>query len=93
MKTKTAIDLELRKMLRKERGKLKEYEEMLDRMCMTAEEKEELREWMTHGKSVNSNPYLLYEENGCPMDLITASRMAGEMAADPKHFQSPDMED
>jgi hypothetical protein len=80
MKIKTSLDLELMKMLGKELSKLKKYEDMFD--DMTAEEKEELREWMSHGKSVNNNPYLLYEENGCLMDLITAIRIAGEMTVD-----------
>jgi hypothetical protein len=64
---------------------LKEYEEMFDRM--TAGEKDELREWMAHGKSVNENPYLLYRENGCPMDFIAACRIAKETEASPQHFQ------
>jgi len=85
MKIKTGIDLELRTLLRDELNKLKEYFEMFDHM--TQDEKNELREWMAHGKSVNSNPHLLYGENGCLMDFISASRMAEEMAADPSSYQ------
>jgi len=87
MKMRTATDLDLRNMLRDEMNKLIEYEEMFDHM--TAEEKEELREWMAHGNSVNNNPYLLYGENGCLMDLIAARRTSEEMAAHPERFGFP----
>jgi hypothetical protein len=80
MKMKTVIHLELEKMLRKELDKLKEYEEMIG--SMTAEEKENLREWMAGGNSVGSNPYSLYDESGCLMDLVAASRIMDEMAAE-----------
>jgi hypothetical protein len=89
MKMRTATDLELRNMLRDEINKLAEYEEMFD--CMAAEEKDELREWMAHGKSVTGNPYMLCGENGRLMDLIAARRVADEMAAYPERFQYPDV--
>ena len=91
MKIRTAVDLDLGNALRDELSKLKEYEEMFD--DMTAEEKEELREWMTEGNSVNSNPYLLYGENGCLMDLIAASRTATEMSDHPERFRYLDSDD
>lgn len=81
---RTIIDLELKKMLCKELNTLREYEEMLD--SMSTEEKEELREWMAHGNSVNSNPYLFYEENGCLMDLIAASRVHEDMCRNPDDY-------
>ena len=84
MKMKTGVDYELRSLLKAEQRTLQEYEEMFD--DMTAEEEDELREWMAHGKSVNSNPHLLYGENGCPMDFINASRTAEDMAADPGRY-------
>ena len=82
---KAGIDLELRNHLKNELKTLNEYVEMFD--GMTAEEKDELREWMAHGKSVNSNPHLLYGENGSLMDFIAASRIAEEIATTPEHFQ------
>jgi len=80
MKMKTGIDLELRTLLMTEWQTLHEYVEMFD--DMTQEEKDELREWMAHGKNVNSNPYMFYGENGCLMDFINASRTAENMAAE-----------
>ena len=85
MTIKTGIDLELRNHLRDELKTLKEYEEMFD--VMTAEEKNELREWMAHGRSVNSNPHLLYGENGCLMDFIAAERTARDMYENPELYQ------
>jgi hypothetical protein len=85
LRIKTAVDLELRNCLGNELKTLKEYEEMFD--CMTAEEKDGLREWMAYGNSVNSNPHLLYGENGCMMDFIAANRIAAEMDASPQHFR------
>jgi len=90
MKIRTGVDLELRNHLRNELTTLKEYEEIFD--CMTADEKDELREWMAHGKSVNNNPYMLYGENGCLMDFIAATRVANDMAEHPEHFQWTDLD-
>ena len=84
MKLKTGVDYELRTLLREELETLQEYVEMFD--DMTQEEKDELREWMAHGKSVNSNPHLLYRENGCLLDFINASRMAKDMAENPEDY-------
>jgi hypothetical protein len=81
LKIKTATDIELKNCLRNELKTLKEYEEIFD--CMTADEKDKLREWMAQGNSVNCNPYLLYGENGCLMDFIAAGRVAGEIDANP----------
>lgn len=89
MTIKTGIDLELRALLNCELNKLNEYIEMFDHM--TQDEKNELREWVAHGKSVNSNPHLLYGENGCLIDFISANRMDDEMAADPECFQFTDV--
>ena len=85
MKMKTGIDLELRTLLCKELETLQGYVEMFD--GMTQEEKAELREWMAHGNSVNSNPFMLYGENGCPMDYINANRTAEDMATNPEDYR------
>jgi hypothetical protein len=61
---------------------------MLD--CITVEEKDELSEWTAGCNSVNSNPYLPCGDNGCPMDLIAASRVTKEMAGHPEHFRWSD---
>lgn len=85
MKIRTALDLELRNYLRDELKTLKEYEDMFD--GMSAEEKDELREWMAHGNSVNSNPFMIYGENGCLIDFMAANRTVREMDANPEYFQ------
>jgi len=38
-------------------------------------EKNELKEWVDDGNSVYDNPYDLYDENGHPLDFITARRI------------------
>ena len=73
---------EVREYLRKG---LKEYEARID--DMTAKERKELHEWVRAGNEVCNNPYLLSDEDGWPIDFITASRVAEEMAADPESFQ------
>jgi hypothetical protein len=83
--TTVAAEMELRKMIREESNKLKEYEEMLD--SMDPEEKGELREWMAHGNSVNSNPYMIYGENGRLMDFIAASRIDRDMCENPDYYK------
>ena len=80
----TAVDLDLKNMLRKEINKLKDYEKMLGSMSL--EEKEGLREWLAHGKSANSNPHMFYGENGCLLDLITACRIANDMLLYPEDY-------
>jgi hypothetical protein len=84
MKRTTIVDLDIMNMIRKEMDTLKEYEEMLE--SMTTEEKEELREWMAQGYSVNSNPYTLYDENGRLTDLIDAIRINEDMCSNPEHY-------
>ena len=91
MTIKTGIDAELRTLLRDELQTLHEYVEMFD--DMTDAEKDELREWMAPGNSVNNNPYSLYGENGCPMDFINASRFTEDMSANPEQYQHADAGD
>ena len=85
MELKTSIDYELRTLLREELETLQEYIEMFD--DMTQEEKDELREWMAHGKSVNSNPNFFYGENGCLLDFINARRMDEDMVENPENYR------
>ena len=67
--------------LRKELGK---YEVAIGKM--TADERNELREWSANGNSVYDNPYLLYGENGFPMDYIQATRFAEDMSNTPDDY-------
>jgi hypothetical protein len=91
MKIENALDMDLRNLLRDELRTLRKYEELFD--DMTAEEKHELREWLANGNSANSNPHLIYGENGCLMDFIDASRAAEDMIANPEdYFWRPEKE-
>jgi hypothetical protein len=67
-------------MLREELKVLLEYAEAIDEM--TWEEKDGLCEWMAHGNSANSNPFLVYGENGCLLDFVAASRFVEALAAE-----------
>ena len=84
MRIENALDMELRNLLRAELQTLQKYQEMFDNM--TTGEKDKLRGWLANGNSVNSNPHLLYAENGCPMDFIDASRTAEDMATNPEDY-------
>jgi len=46
---------------------------------MTSEEKRELLEWVEDGNHVYSNPSLISDDNGNPMDFISAHRIAIDM--------------
>jgi hypothetical protein len=46
---------------------------------MTAQERMELRAWVSAGNSAADNPYFLCGENGCPMDFIAAGRFVDDM--------------
>ena len=47
---------------------------------LTVEECREILDWVKDGNSVYSNPWLLYEESGQPMDFITALRALPDFA-------------
>lgn len=85
MEIKTAVDMDLRNVLEAELRTLREYEAMFDDMTM--DEKRELHDWLANGRSVNSNPNLLYGENGCLLDFINARRMDEDMVANPDHYR------
>ena len=84
MEINNALDMDLINRIRKELQTLRKYEQTFD--DMTSEEKYELREWIVNGHSVNSNPFMIYGENGCLIDFIEASRTAGDMAANPEDY-------
>ena len=54
---------------------------------MTTAEKEELREWIANGRSVNCNENYLYDENGYLLDFIEAHQMAEDMVANPNEHR------
>jgi len=54
------------------RKELKEY--MGSFGHMTAEEKKDLQEWVEDGNSVYSNPGIISDDNGRPMDYVNACR-------------------
>jgi len=91
MEINNALDMDLRSRMREELQTLKKYEQIFDEM--TAEEKYELREWIVNGHSVNSNPFLIYGENGGLMDFVEASRVADDMAANPEGYGGADADD
>ena len=77
------------KLMKKERKsilkkELKEYEAKIG--TITAEEREELRNWVSGGNSPYDNPCLLYEECGHPMDFITAIRINEDMINNPSDY-------
>jgi len=74
---------DVRNMLRKE---LKEYGAIIG--YMTPEERKGLCEWVATGNGVNDNPYLLYGENGWPLDYISASRIYEEMLLNPEDYRA-----
>ena len=63
---------------------LKEYEKNIG--DITVEERKELRTWVSAGNSPYDNPHLLYSESGCPMDYVTATRIADDMMHSPQDY-------
>jgi hypothetical protein len=57
---------------------------------MTKDEKNELREWMAQGRSVNSNPFYVYGDNGCLLDFINASKAVEDMDEEHETFTHDD---
>jgi len=53
---------------------------------LTEDENTELREWVEAGNSVNDNPYMLYDESGCPMDFINGCRVGDDMRENPSNY-------
>jgi hypothetical protein len=45
-------------------------------------EKRDLHEWIADGNSIFENPYLFSDEDGRPMDFVSACRFNGEMYED-----------
>jgi hypothetical protein len=58
------------------RRDLREYEA---KTPMTSEERVELRKWVREGNSPYENPWLLYGDNGCLIDFVSAMRFDEEL--------------
>ena len=63
---------------------LRQYYTMIG--AMTVGERAELCKWINDGNSPYDNPYLLYEENGYPMDYINAVRITEDMRNNPDDY-------
>jgi len=53
---------------------------------ITEDEKRDLIEWLERGYSVYSNPYLLSDERGQPMDFIHGCRVGLDMCQNPSDY-------
>jgi len=53
---------------------------------LTPDERKELNKWADNGNSPYDNPYLLYGENGHPMDFIDAARTDEDMWRNPGNY-------
>jgi len=65
-------------------AELAEYETGIG--CITEEERESLREWVTGGNSPYCNPWLHANENGFLMDYIQAFRIDVDMCNNPGDY-------
>ena len=81
MKTATYNTKSIKAYLREE---LKEYLRTIGEI--TVEEKRELQKWVASGKSVNDNPYLLYDESGYLFDFIRGCRIGIDMCENPSYY-------
>ena len=67
------IDTQLQQILKKD---LAAYESSFD---LTDEERRSLYEWVSEGNAVCDNPWYMANENGAPMDYVTAMRTVSEI--------------
>ena len=66
------IDTQLQQILRND---LAAYE---SRFVLTDDERSSLYEWVSEGNAVCDNPWYMANENGAPMDYVTAMRTVSE---------------
>ena len=66
------IDTQLQQILKKDRAA---YESGFD---LTDEERRSLYVWVLEGNAVCDNPWYMANENGTPMDFVTAMRTVSE---------------
>ena len=62
------------------RAELNEYMKTIG--DLSPAEKQDLRTWVAGGNSGYDNPFLLYGEDGWPMDYVNASRVNDDMYED-----------
>ena len=67
------IDTQLQQILRND---LAAYESSFD---LSDEEQCSLYEWVSEGNAVCDNPWYMANENGTPMDFVTAMRTVSEI--------------
>lgn len=67
------IDTQLQQILKKD---LAAYESSFD---LTDEERRSLYAWVLEGNAVCDNPWYMANENGTPMDFVTAMRTVSEI--------------
>jgi len=65
-------------------SELKQYEATIGHI--SPEERKSLYEWVAAGNQAICNPYCLCEENGNPMDYITAIRLIEDMNRHPENY-------
>jgi hypothetical protein len=53
----------------------------LENNDMTPDERQNLLAWINSGERVLDNPWYMADENGNPMDYLTALRMANDLRA------------
>lgn len=57
----------------------REATEYMKNQNMTPQERQDLLVWMKEGESVRANPWLMCDEQGNPMDYLSAMRSADEL--------------
>jgi hypothetical protein len=75
---KRNADMDIPPQLRKERGVYlkREAAAYLKANDMTPEERHDLFAWIQGGESVHDNPWLMTDDDGIPMDYLSAMRVA-----------------
>lgn len=67
-----------------------EATEYLEKVVATQQERQDILEWVKSGESVYTNPWCIANDNGGPMDYITAQRhldvLAEQYADAPEPF-------
>lgn len=57
-----------------------ETTEYLEKVVVTQQERQDILEWVRSGESVHTNPWCMADDNGRPMDYITAQRHLNDLA-------------
>jgi hypothetical protein len=78
---KRNADMDIPPQLRKERRAFwkSEAAASLKANDMTPEERQDLLAWIKSGESVRDNPWLMNDEDGVPMDYLSAMRVAEDV--------------